>query len=138
MVTAAPRLAQHSAGRFGIPLRLIPEPLACAVDLNAPFDEDRPSDQNAVRMRHVYMPLIGLKMRRLGPDFIRPKNHFTAVPIMPKPKRIRDLRHMLGHQSPVPTKTVARKDQPVAANPLDAAFGGFDLHTLDRSVFVKQ
>ena len=58
------RLAQDGARGFGIALRFVPKALACDVDLKSACSDNRPSDQNAMRVGDFAVSLIRAQMPR--------------------------------------------------------------------------
>ena len=65
-------LGQDCARGLRIALRFVPKPPPRPIDLNATLHNHGPSDQYAMRMSDIAMPLIGPKMRGLQPQLRRP------------------------------------------------------------------
>ena len=116
----AVRLRQHGPRRFGVALRLVPEPLAGRIHLNAAFGDCGPCDQDTVRVGNIAVPLIGAQMTAARAKRLAPVDRLSSVAVMAEPDRVRDIRHVVGDHGAVAAEPVARKDQPVAADILAA------------------
>ena len=74
-----------------------------------------------MRMGDISVPLKRPEVFRCRADLTGPKHSFASVAVVTEPKPIFNVRHMLRHQRAIAAKAVAGKDQPVAANRLNAA-----------------
>src|SRR4029077_20140734 len=104
----------------------------------ATLHDGGPGDQNIVRRRDRAVALIGAEGSELGAEGFSPHDRVPAVSRVAEIERVTHLGNEATDEVRVAAKTVAGKDEGVAADTLAAAVAAHHLHAADAAVGLRQ
>ena len=133
-----PGWRKNFRGLLGVALRFIAEPQTVAIDLNAALHDRGPGDQDIVRCRHRAVALIGAEVRQLGAECFPPHDGVAAVSRMAEIERVSHLGNEAADEVLIAAKTVAGKDESLAADTFAPAVTAQNLHPADAAVGLRQ